>query len=100
MRELENKALIKRKEKEMAWLCLKPMKEFLIGKTIKEVNTDKWPEAVLVFTDNTAIELKPCIDIKNSLVPTEGSIRISPYIVATLLKLENGKPKIIQLKID
>jgi len=83
----------------MAWLTLKPMKEFLTNKTIKRIDTGDWPEAVIVFTDDTAVRLKPCIDVKNSLTFTGGDVSVSPYILATPLKLENGEFRVVSLEI-
>jgi len=84
----------------MVWLCLKPIKEFIIGKTIKSIDTNDWPETIIVFTDNTAVRLKPCIDIEDSLCFTGGSVSITPYILATPLKLTDGKTEIVQLKVE
>lgn len=72
----------------------------MIGKTIKSIDTNDWPEAVIVFSDNTAVRLKPCIDIKDSLCFTGGSVSITPYILATLLKLTDGKTEVVQLKAE
>jgi len=84
----------------MAYLRQKPMKEFMIGKTVKSIDTNDWPEAVIVFSDNSAVRLVPCIDYKNSLWFTGGSVNITPYILATPLKLTDGKTEVVQLKVE
>ncbi|MCD6148982.1 hypothetical protein J7J18_06450 [bacterium] len=83
----------------MAWLTLKPVQHFLTINTIKRIDTSDWPEAVIVFTDDTAVRLIPCVDVKNSLTFTGGDVSVSPYILATPLKLENGEFKVVQLEI-
>lgn len=80
----------------MGWLTQEKVKRFMIGKTIKEIN-NSWPYSTIVFTDGTAIRLSGCIDINNNLCYKGGSIKLEPYILATPLKLVNGKMEVVQL---
>jgi len=80
----------------MGWLTQEKIKKFMIGKTIKKINND-WPNSTIVFTDGTAIKLRGCVDVDNKLWYTGGSIKLETYILATPLKLVNGKMEVVQL---
>jgi len=82
----------------MGWLTQEEIKKFIVGKTIKKINNN-WPDSTIVFTDGTAIRLRGCIDIDNKLLYTGGSIKLKPYILATPLKLVNGKMEVVQSSI-